>query len=47
MEYYDLPPDELAAIQERAAERGGVEQFLDLPPDDRAAAYQSANGGDQ
>lgn len=47
MEYYDLPPDERAAIQERAAERGGVEQFLDLPPDERAAAYQSANGGDQ
>lgn len=37
--FWDRPSDERAEIMERAAERGGVENFFDLEPEDRARAY--------
>ncbi|MFY2995904.1 hypothetical protein ACOTH8_21515 [Achromobacter xylosoxidans] len=43
--FWDRPADERAAIMERAAERGGVENFFDLDPEDRAQAYHQ--GEDQ
>ena len=37
--FWDRPADERAAIMERAAEIGGVDNFFDLDPEDRAQAY--------
>lgn len=37
--FFDRPAQERAGIMEKAAERGGVENFFDLPPEDRAQAY--------
>lgn len=35
MDYYDLPPEERAAMANRAYEDTGME-YEDLPPEDRA-----------
>lgn len=38
--FWDLLAEERAAAMERAAERGGVENFFDLSPEERAQAYE-------
>lgn len=37
--FWDLEPDERAARQEAAIERGEVQNFFDLSPDERARCY--------
>ncbi|QIL72286.1 hypothetical protein G7048_19165 [Diaphorobacter sp. HDW4B] len=37
--FFDREPEDRAERMQKAADRGGVENFFDLPPEERAAAY--------
>lgn len=40
--FFDLPPEERAAIVDAACERNNCENFHDLPPEERDRAYREA-----
>jgi hypothetical protein len=40
--FWDLPADDRAAAEARAARQHGAADFFDLDPADRAAAYERA-----
>lgn len=40
--FWDLPPEDRAAIKEAACERNDCVDFYDLPPEERDRAYEQA-----
>ncbi len=42
--FWDLPPEERAAIKEAACKRNSSSNFYDLPPEERDRAYSEAEG---
>ena len=41
--FFDLPPEERAAIKDAACKRNGCKNFYDLPPEERDKAYSVAD----